>query len=429
MNAKKRIVRHTDVNVYQNGDFLAHNYSMVSSVCQFSFMLRSDRSGGFSYVILNIACAGERKRVSTGIKVQKSFWNNKRQLVNDCDNSDMINFELSKLKIKMQQIVMRYSLNNLSFNINDIVDELQNPKSLDDFIVYFENKLNERRNKALIVDDTFDAQHVVLNKLKAFKKSIPFSMINQRFIADFDQWNLGQIKKHAAKRGMIVKKNGHNTRHSNLKIIKTYLNCAKQDKIVFDMPEIKVKFLISDRESLDLNNLHQLIAFYENNKYGGTEHFALMVFLFMCSTGMRVSDWKHLNDSNIVNGFFKFTMKKNSSKFPKDVEVPCTDFSLKLFKDLKKHNNIKISEQKINDKLKVIALDAGIDFNVSMHIARNTFATLFLENGGEISILSNILGHTNIRTTMIYVKNTDLEKKKQMEKMNNIFKINPEQFF
>jgi site-specific recombinase XerD len=37
---------------------------------------------------------------------------------------------------------------------------------------------------------------------------------------------------------------------------------------------------------------------------------------------------------------------------------------------------------------------------------RHTFATSWIRNGGNVEILRRILGHTDIRTTMIYMSNS-----------------------
>ena len=56
----------------------------------------------------------------------------------------------------------------------------------------------------------------------------------------------------------------------------------------------------------------------------------------------------------------------------------------------------------------------GIE-HLSWHTARHTMATLALEKGAEIRTVCELLGHTNISTTMRYANATDALKVKAVE--------------
>ena len=68
----------------------------------------------------------------------------------------------------------------------------------------------------------------------------------------------------------------------------------------------------------------------------------------------------------------------------------------------------KISNQKLNAYLKVIADLTGIKKELTHHVARHTCATtILITNGVPIEVVSKWLGHTNIKTTQVYAKITD----------------------
>jgi site-specific recombinase XerD len=46
---------------------------------------------------------------------------------------------------------------------------------------------------------------------------------------------------------------------------------------------------------------------------------------------------------------------------------------------------------------------AGIQKTVTPHTLRHTFATRFLQNGGDVATLASLLGHTNVATTTRYL--------------------------
>ena len=85
---------------------------------------------------------------------------------------------------------------------------------------------------------------------------------------------------------------------------------------------------------------------------------------------------------------------------------------------MQKKNRVRKVLARINKELKVLASELEIKTDVTTYMARHSFASILKNTGVNIALISQALGHQDIKTTEIYLSKFD---DKQMDEiMSNL---------
>uniref|UniRef100_UPI004048A576 tyrosine-type recombinase/integrase n=1 Tax=Roseivirga sp. TaxID=1964215 RepID=UPI004048A576 len=374
------------------------------------------RQDGCSAVALQVLIDREKKTIDTGIKWPIDFFKNEQcqpRFKNDAEYSDN-NMILQELKGRATRIFRDYRLMNRHINMEAFMYDFASNFSADDFLAYMHKQIIRRWNDGIITDGTKKGHMVVYNKLKKWKSPLTFSTIDNRTAEQFETY---MVK--------VEKLSSMNTRGSKHKVFKAYLNEARRDGFRFIDPykDFKLRQIDGKYDALNTNELKDLYDFYLKNDFTKLEGHALRRFIFMCFTGLRISDALQFEPAEMIkDGMIKLEMHK-TRKLEKVVKVPIGIVAQKLIDDgLEKCNGmrpfIKPSEQVGNRMIKRIGQKLEIDKNLHNHVGRETFATLYMEADGKLEVLQELLGHHDITMTRRYVKVTDERKKEEGKRID-----------
>lgn len=152
-------------------------------------------------------------------------------------------------------------------------------------------------------------------------------------------------------------------------------------------------------------------------------------FLFSCFCGLRLCDIRRLRWCDILTGKDgKKQLDITQQKTKEPLYLPLSDNSLHwlpLQETAESPDGDKPifplpKTPTIENIIRRISKAAGITKYVTFHVARHTNATLLLTYGVDIYTVSKLLGHTNVRTTQIYAKVIDENKRNAVEKIPEI---------
>jgi integrase/recombinase XerD len=297
---------------------------------------------------------------------------------------------------RANKVGVKAFVENHTLSIKSLLDKMETMMDSDDnFFVYLSKRCQTIYDKKIIVYASYRRHRSSRNRLMEFLdfKALPINQIDIELIRAFDGW------------ARKIKKYQHNTVCGFHKDINKYLNMAKAEKLIHENPykDFNYKFEDGFREPLTQTELIKLKNTYQAELHGDKKEI-MRRFLFSCVTGIRISDSKKITREFIRDSCLFLNEVKGSSLYGKKTKIPLNNFALRLISHPEESLFKKFSDKHINEQLKIIAAQCGFQKNLTFHCARDTFATLFIELGGNVVTLQKLMGHKNIRTTMIYVK-------------------------
>lgn len=180
---------------------------------------------------------------------------------------------------------------------------------------------------------------------------------------------------------------------------------------LLEMPRVEKRL----PEVLTVEEIDAMIAHIDLSKASGHRNRAIIEMLY--GSGLRVSELTDLRLSNIYrqDGYMRIIGKGNKQRLvplsPEsdkqlgywledrnrlDIKPEATDI---VFLN---HYGRQLTRAMIFTIVKRLAQEADIRKNISPHTLRHSFATHLLQNGADLRIIQQLLGHESIVTTEIY---------------------------
>ncbi len=349
---------------------------------------------------------GKRKAFSTGLFVNPSNWDSKKQIVLNGDiESKAKNGQLTQIHQKLSNTVLALQLRADEFIVDDILDKFFN-KSIkkEDYVVSYFKKFLLTKSELIgkgIKMSTWKKFDYVCNdvtvfiRLKHKVKDYPLHKLSLHFLIEFEHY----LKTVKNQKQVTINKAIQRFRKAILTALaEGYLDT---DPFVGYTPKkvIKEVVFLSSEELEKLENL---------NFTQPRLQLVKDLFIFCCYTGLAYQEMFNLRKEHIIKGFDgNQWIQMKREKTSKSLSIPLLK-KVKTIIQKYSHDSTeyvlpRFSNQKINSYLKEIADIVGIQKRLTHHTARKTFAsTILLYNDVPMEIVSELLGRSSLKITQDY---------------------------
>ena len=361
-----------------------------------------------SSVEMRITYNYKQKFLATGIKLYSTQWKNGKII--NCPDIIQISQTLDKLLSNVRQVI--FDMMN-----NGNIDILAIPERL------------EKKETGSLTFTQFCVQRAAIRK---YGKQIDTQERYDRFIRLFSNWgeitsfeditekNIISYDKYLCKSGMKTYSRWNNYHR--------FLNSFIMDAIDAGYLRRNPYKWINIARGKHTNGIGKYLSPDEFRIVKRTKMPTLSLervrdtFVFQTYTCLSYTDLKDFDARAIqeIKGMKVYTGSRRKTDKPFTIPIlsPAWDILMKYDGKLP-----IISNPKYNEYLKIVAQAAGIDKPVSSHWARHTGATLLLNEGVDMRIVSKICGHSSIKITeQIYAKLLD---ETVVDAMQNLEKKTP----
>ena len=130
-------------------------------------------------------------------------------------------------------------------------------------------------------------------------------------------------------------------------------------------------------------------------------------------TGLAFVDMQDFSKDKISHIDGSMVISSNRVKTNESCIIPLFTEAQEI---LEKHNYSfpKISIQKYNDYIKVLASHVGIEEVLTSHSSRHTYGTYLINKGVPVAVIQRAMGHAKITQTLEYAKLSALSVKNEI---------------
>lgn len=302
----------------------------------------------------------------------------------------------------------------------------------------FDKQFNEKYNpqpeaapevKEILFSDFVNEQFLPFSKLnkKSYDRDLRLSKIFCEFFAErtLKELKASDIEKfklyHSTTISRYDKILKPSTVNRELAILSRIFSLAVEYEVLFYNPCQRVKPLRADNQRIRYLTEDEEKRLLEELK---DNDLTRKIVIFAINTGMRRGEIFNLTwfDTDLNRN----VLNVRQTKTGKDRVIPMNDKVRLMLESMSKTNEFVFSSPRTNGKLVDVkkgfrkAMENAKIFDLHFHDLRHTFATRLADAGIPLSVIAELLGHSDIRMTKRYSHATDKAKREAVQKLTEI---------
>ncbi len=387
----------------------------MASIKLVLYTQKTNKDGSHPF-ILQIIHNRKVRRISLSHSLQLKDWDAKNQKIKrSVTNYDDLTAMLKKKEAEAQQALLNLEFEKKDFTLDELVNKIVGFKEKTTFNDYMQIQIDSQL-KANKVGNA-NSYKWALNALNNFtkKRKVSFADFNYKFLKQFEE-------THLSKESNTI--GGFNV---YMRAIRAVYNKAIKENLVspekYPFNDYKIKGVQTKKRAISKEEMRKIILL-KLPEYTPLWH-ARNYFLFSFYTiGMNWIDMANLQRKNIIDGRIEYKRSKTGKELSIRINENIQDilniyitnggkddyvFPIQKPKESLSRTREYIKEQlkDFNSSLKQIAELAKIDKKVTSYVARHSWATIANFSGTATGIISQGLGHSDIKTTQTYLAEFD----------------------
>lgn len=376
---------------------------------------RKAKKDGTFPLILRISHFGQTTSISLGLSFLDKDWDDKKKCVKasfqGTESVTRLNNILQKKRSKAIDIITQLDeqeeLNGLS--VTQIKDRIVNADKLKSFHSFGNDLVNELLSVNRIGSVRSYAHALTAIKNFTKKSDIRFEEINYDFLNKFE-------KHHLQKGGSL------NGLAAYLRSIRAIFNKAIKLDLIDQKHYPFIKYTLKTKPtkkraiSASLINKIKELELSETHPCFHARNYFMASFYLM---GISFIDLALLKVSDIKDGRIYFKRRKTKQEFNIKITESLNEILnsylvgkgkneyifpiAKGLDSVQEYKKLEWARKRYNKKLKELGALCGIEETLTSYVSRHSFASLAKNNDIPITAISEMMGHTSIKTTQVYL--------------------------